>query len=171
MIEQTFAAWAKANGKTTVTVRPSRARSPASPRLDTFRRSQYAIEPSIRSHAAPLSRTVLLQLLGAQISRLASAPSISSPVPSRPILSVRADLKNPDVVLLPTVLKNVYGLSIVEGRLWRGKKFNLEQIAMEVRRRKAVEQEKEKGHEKDGDDKAEEQPKQEGAAAQEAVTA
>ncbi|GAA5995922.1 putative tRNA acetyltransferase [Rhodotorula paludigena] len=144
LIEQTFAAWAEANGKTTVT---------------------YAIEPSIRSHAAPLSRSVLLQLLGAQISRLASAPSISSPVPSRPILSVRADLKNPDVVLLPTVLKNVYGLSIVEGRLWRGKKFNLEQIAMEVRRRKADEEEKEKGHEEGGDDKAVEEPQKQGEAA------
>ncbi|GAA5820910.1 hypothetical protein JCM3770_004863, partial [Rhodotorula araucariae] len=104
----------------------------------------FAIEPSIRSHTAPLSRHVLLQLLGALISKLASAPTVSSPVPDRPILTVRADLKNPDVVLLPSVLKNVYGLSVVEGRLWKNKKFNLEQIALDVGRRKLQEREAEK---------------------------
>lgn len=87
----------------------------------------------MRSHQAPLSRHVLLSLLGAQITKLASAPTVSSPVPTRPLLSVRADLKNPDLVLLPTVLRNVYGLSIVEGKLWRGKKFNVAEIAAQKR--------------------------------------
>lgn len=105
--------------------------------------AQYAIEPSLRSHTAPLSRQVLLQLLGSLTSRLSSAPTVSSPVPDRPILSVRADLKDPDVVLLPSVLKNVYGLSIVEGRLWKNKKFNLEQIALDVGRRRLEEREAE----------------------------
>ncbi|GAA5873616.1 hypothetical protein JCM3774_004992 [Rhodotorula dairenensis] len=112
LIEQTFTNWAAANNKTLIT---------------------YAIEPSVRSHQAPLSRHVLLSLLGAQITKLASPPTVSSPVPSRPILSVRADLKQPDLVLLPTVLRNVYGLSIVEGKLWRGKKFNVAEIAAQKR--------------------------------------
>jgi len=90
----------------------------------------------LRSHSQPLSRHLLLQLLGSLTSRLSSAPTVSSPVPDRPILSVRADLKNPDLVLLPTVLKNVYGLSVVEGSLWKNKKFNLEQIALDVGRKK-----------------------------------
>ncbi|TNY18305.1 hypothetical protein DMC30DRAFT_355713 [Rhodotorula diobovata] len=122
LIEKSFATWAAANNKTSVT---------------------YAIEPSLRSHTAPLSRQVLLQVLGSLTSRLSSAPTVSSPVPDRPILSVRADLKNPDVVLLPSVLKNVYGLSIVEGRLWKNKKFNLEQIALDVGRRRLEEREAE----------------------------
>ncbi|KPV73897.1 uncharacterized protein RHOBADRAFT_54485 [Rhodotorula graminis WP1] len=115
LIEKSFASWAAANNKTTVT---------------------YAIEPVLRSHTQPLSRHLLLQLLGSLTSRLSSAPTISSPVPDRPILSVRADLKNPDLVLLPTVLKNVYGLSVVEGHLWKNKKFNLEQIALDVGRKR-----------------------------------
>jgi tRNA acetyltransferase TAN1 len=57
---------------------------------------------------------------------------------------VKADLKNPDLVLLPTVLKNCYALAIVEGKLWKGKKFNLEQIAMEVRRQKGAVEDEEK---------------------------
>ncbi|GAA5913412.1 hypothetical protein JCM5296_000906 [Sporobolomyces johnsonii] len=126
LIEQAFTSWAAANNTTTIT---------------------YQIEPSLRSHTAPLSRAMLLPLLGSQISRLSSAPTVSSPCPSRPLLSVRADLKNPDLVLLPTVLKNCYGLSIVEGKLWKGKKFNLEQIAMEVRRRKGAEEDDAKGKE------------------------
>ncbi|GAA6007088.1 hypothetical protein JCM10207_001502 [Rhodosporidiobolus poonsookiae] len=117
-IEQAFTDWALANNKTSVT---------------------YAIEPSLRSHTAPLSRSLLLPLLGNQITKLSSAPTVSSVVPTRPILSVRADLKNPDLVLLPTVLKNVYGLSVVEGRLWKNKKFNLEAIAKDVRDRRAEE--------------------------------
>ncbi|GAA5891575.1 hypothetical protein JCM6882_004514 [Rhodosporidiobolus microsporus] len=123
LIEKSFVEWAAANNKTSVT---------------------YAIEPSLRSHTAPLSRAVLLPLLGSKISSLSSPPTISSPVPSRGLLQVRADLKNPDLVVLPTVLKNVYGCSVVEGRLWRGKKFNLEEIAKEVRRRRLAEEEREK---------------------------
>ncbi|BGP26850.1 THUMP domain protein [Rhodotorula toruloides] len=123
LIEQVFTSWAQAHDTTSVT---------------------YAIETSVRSHTAPLSRTVLLPLLGAQIAKLASAPTISSPVPDRPILSVRADLKNPDVVLLATVLKNVYGLSIVEGRLWKGKKFNLAEIAAQKRKDDAREDDEQK---------------------------
>lgn len=105
---------------------------------------QYQIEPSLRSHTAPLSRNLLLPLLGSLTSRLSSAPTLSSPNPSRPVINVKADLKNPDLVLLPTVLKNCYALSIVEGKLWKGKKFNLEQIAMEVRRQKGAAEDEEK---------------------------
>lgn len=57
---------------------------------------------------------------------------------------MKADLKNPDLVLLPTVLKNCYALSVVEGELRKGKKFNLEQIAMETRRRKGMEEDQAK---------------------------
>ncbi|KAJ8292497.1 THUMP domain-containing protein 1 [Rhodotorula toruloides] len=123
LIEQVFTTWAQAHNTTSVT---------------------YAIDTSVRSHTAPLSRTFLLPLLGTQISKLSSAPTVSSPVPSRPILSVRADLKNPDLVLLATVLKNVYGLSIVEGRLWKGKKFNLAEIAAQKRKDDAREEEEQK---------------------------
>ncbi|GAA5957058.1 hypothetical protein JCM3765_005393 [Sporobolomyces pararoseus] len=123
LIEQVFTDWASANSK-------------------TF--ASYQIEPTLRSHTAPLSRSLLLPLLGTLTSRLSSAPTLSSPCPSRPIIKVKADLKNPDLVLLPTVLKNCYALSIVEGRLWKGKKFNLEQIAMEVRRQKGAAEDEEK---------------------------
>ncbi|GAA6039299.1 hypothetical protein JCM8097_003251 [Rhodosporidiobolus ruineniae] len=123
LIEQAFSDWAAANGKTSVT---------------------YQIDPSVRSHTAPLTRAALLPLLGGLVQKLSSAPTVSSPVPSRPILAVKADLKTPDLVLLPTVLRNMYGLSVVEGALWRGKKFNLEAIAMEVRRRRAREEEEAK---------------------------
>ncbi|GAA5965809.1 hypothetical protein JCM8115_003011 [Rhodotorula mucilaginosa] len=124
LVEQTFTNWATANNKTSIT---------------------YAIEPSVRSHQAPLSRHVLLSLLGSQITKLSSPPTISSPCPSRPLLTVRADLKQPDLVLLPTVLRNVYGLSIVEGRLWRGKKFNVAEIAAQKRNEKANEEAEVKG--------------------------
>jgi len=70
---------------------------------------------------------------------------------------VKADLKNPDLVLLPTVLKNCYALSIVEGSLWKGKKFNLEQIAMETRRRKGIEEDQEKEKEKENSEKKKEE--------------
>lgn len=99
----------------------------------------------MRSHQAPLSRHVLLSLLGSQITKLSSPPTISSPCPSRPLLTVRADLKQPDLVLLPTVLRNVYGLSIVEGRLWRGKKFNVAEIAAQKRNEKVNDEEVIKG--------------------------
>ncbi|GAA5984912.1 hypothetical protein JCM10908_002447 [Rhodotorula pacifica] len=125
LIEQVFTNWAAENGTTSVT---------------------YAIEPSVRSHTAPLSRSFLLPLLGSLITSLSSAPRISSPCPTRPILQVRADLKNPDLVLLPTVLRNVYGLSIVKGNLWkgRGKKFNVAEIAA-MKRAERVEEVKGEG--------------------------
>lgn len=41
-------------------------------------------------------------------------------------------------------MKNVFGLSVVEGKMWRGKKFNLEAIATEVRHRRLREEEAEK---------------------------
>ncbi|GAA5973146.1 hypothetical protein JCM11641_006292 [Rhodosporidiobolus odoratus] len=124
LIEQAFASWAEANGKTSLT---------------------YAIDPSIRSHTAPLSRALLLPLLGTHCTSLSLPPTICSPIPSRPILTVKADLKLPDLVLLPTVLKNVYGLSVVEGKIWRGKKFNLETTAQEARKRIREEEEKSLG--------------------------
>ncbi|GAA5898167.1 putative tRNA acetyltransferase [Sporobolomyces salmoneus] len=127
LIEQAFTDWAAANGKTSVT---------------------YQIEPTLRSHTAPLSRGLLLPLLGSVVSRLSDAPTLSSPCPSRPIIKVRGDLKNPDLVVLPTVLKNCYALSVVEGKLWKGKKFNLEQIAMEVRRQKGAIEDEEKEKER-----------------------
>ncbi|BGP19124.1 hypothetical protein JCM10213_005635 [Rhodosporidiobolus nylandii] len=123
LIEQAFVSWAEKNGTESVT---------------------YAIEPSLRSHTQPLNRSLLLTLLGQQISKLSNPPTVSSPLPDRGLLTVKADLKNPDLVLLPTVLKNVYGLSVVEGKMWRGKKFNLETIAQEVRKRKLEEEEEQK---------------------------
>lgn len=51
-------------------------------------------------------------------------------------------MKHPDLVLLPTVLRNVYGLSIVEGRLWRGKKFNVAEIAAQKRNEKVKDEDK-----------------------------
>lgn len=70
-------------------------------------------------------------------------PDTSSVVPTepaqeRPLLSVSANLKQPDLVLLPVVLKNTYGLGIVEGSRWcgpLGRKFNIEAIAQEARKR------------------------------------
>ncbi|GAA5828820.1 hypothetical protein JCM3766R1_003831 [Sporobolomyces carnicolor] len=136
LIEQVFTDWATAHSTTSVT---------------------YQIEPTLRSHTAPLSRGLLLPLLGGVTNRLSSAPTMSSPCPSRPVLRVRADLKNPDLVLLPTVLKNCYALSVVEGNLWKGKKFNLEQIAMDVRRRRGAAEDDEKKQQQAEKEKEEEE--------------
>lgn len=73
---------------------------------------------------------------------------------------MKADLKNPDLVLLPTVLKNCYALSVVEGELWKGKKFNLEQIAMETRRRKGMEEDQAKADAKKKEEEEEEGTKE-----------
>ena len=43
------------------------------------------------------------------------------------------------------MLRNVYGLSIVEGNLWRGKKFNVAEIAAQKRNEKANEEAEVKG--------------------------
>lgn len=87
---------------------------------------QYKIEPSLRSHTAPLTRDNIIETLGSTLRTLAtSLPSLQ--------LESKADLKHPDVVFLPTVLKNVFGLSMVDGPLYtgRGRKFNLAIIAEE----------------------------------------
>lgn len=164
LIEQVFTDWATAHSTTSVTVSelskslssrsqqcPDRASS-----LPSATKKQYQIEPTLRSHTAPLSRGLLLPLLGGVTNRLSSAPTMSSPCPSRPVLRVRADLKNPDLVLLPTVLKNCYALSVVEGNLWKGKKFNLEQIAMDVRRRRGAAEDDEKKQQQAKNEKEEE---------------
>lgn len=100
--------------------------------------AQYYIDTSIRCHVQPITRDWLLSTLGATVRALATANSETG----RPALNVSVSSTNADLVLLPSVLRNSYGLSVVEGRLWNGKsgrRFNLEQIAAEARRR--IEQE------------------------------
>lgn len=107
---------------------------------------QYQIDPAVRSHDKPLSRQVLVDLLGPLVQSLGgpTPPSADSSVlaaPPRPLLVLSANLKSPDLVLLPQVLKNIYGMSIVEGALWSGadgggKKFNLDTVGSEARKRR-----------------------------------
>jgi hypothetical protein len=56
-----------------------------------------------------------------------------------PVQASSANLTQPDLVILPTIFKNCYGISILEGKLWlgQGKKFNLDSIGMEARREKS----------------------------------
>lgn len=156
LIEKTFHAYAKEHNTTSIT---------------------YQIEPSVRQHAEPLSRAVLIDILGTAVRALSQHPTPPSATPvtaaedgastsveagaatetiapaaaaagegedavdaraERPLLTVSANLKTPDLVLVPVVLKNTYGLGIVEGRLWSGpmgRKFNLEGIAQAAMRR------------------------------------
>lgn len=112
----------------------------ATSQLTLPRASQYQIDPTVRNHNEPLSRPALIEILGSSIRSLSSPPLPNSTVPDRPTLTVTANLTTPDLVLVPVVLKSVYGLSIVEGKLWsgkKGKKFNLDGIGMEARRSKA----------------------------------
>lgn len=108
---------------------------------------QYQIEPSVRCHEAPLNRQVVIDAIGPLVRALAAPPSPSitpaSPMTNgatveaiaRPLLNVTANLKTPNLVLLPIVLRNVYSLGIVEGTLWsgEGKKLNLETMASAAR--------------------------------------
>lgn len=137
---------------------------------------QYQIEPSVRQHTDPLSRAVLIDILGSAVRALSqpSVPKLATPAAAsedsatasvendtaaalagaaavegadpapaeataeRPLLTVSANLKTPDLVLVPVVLKNTYGLGIVEGSRWSGplgRKFNLEGIAQAARKR------------------------------------
>ncbi|KAL8276919.1 hypothetical protein RQP46_010647 [Phenoliferia psychrophenolica] len=114
LVEKTFTEWAVANNKTEVT---------------------YQIDPSLRSHVDPLSRSLLIDILGTSVRSLSLPPPSTSSLPTRPTLSVSANLTTPDLVLLPTVLRNCYCLSIVQGKLWSGKmgrKFNIDAIAEET---------------------------------------
>lgn len=127
LIQKHFKAWSLAHNKTYITVRSS---FPSSASTKVSR--QYQIEPAVRVHTEPLSRHVLIETLGASIRSLALPPTDDSPV-----LTVAADLTSPDLVLIPVVFKNCYGLSIVEGKLWsgkKGKKFNLAEVAVEARK-------------------------------------
>ncbi|ORY84636.1 hypothetical protein BCR35DRAFT_351747 [Leucosporidium creatinivorum] len=115
-IEKYFAEYSERTGKTEIT---------------------YQIEPTIRCHEKPLSRSTLLASLGASVRALSEPPSPSSPFPTRPALTLSANLTTPDLVLLPTVFRSCFGLSIVEGKDWSGKtgrKFNLDQVAAEARK-------------------------------------
>ena len=98
---------------------------------------QYQIEPALRSHVDPLSRSVLIDVLGTAVRSLSSPPLPTSPLSNRPLFEVSANLTGPDLVILPTVLRNCYCLSIVQGKLWSGKfgrKFNVDAIAEDVRK-------------------------------------
>ncbi|KAM0746741.1 hypothetical protein T439DRAFT_329440 [Meredithblackwellia eburnea MCA 4105] len=118
LAEKTFRGWAEEHNTTSVT---------------------YAIETSIRSHTF-LTRDGLIATLGTVVRSLSATSSES---PDIQPLTVTANLTKPDLVLLPTVLKNCFSLSIVDGSLWAGKKgrkFNLDAIAEEWRRTKEAEE-------------------------------
>ncbi|KAI5474849.1 THUMP domain protein [Pseudohyphozyma bogoriensis] len=119
LIEKAFTDYAVQNNTTTLT---------------------YAIEPSVRSHAAPHNRDTLIALVGSLVRDLALPPPPNSSIPTRPTLTVSANLSKPDLVVLPCVLKNYYGISVVDGKLWKGgKKFNIDAIAAALRVSKAGE--------------------------------
>ena len=126
LIRHEFHRWAQANNTTNVT---------------------YMIHPSIRLHAAPLTRPILIETLGACVRSLAdpiptNAASDPEQVVQQP-LNVSANLAAPDLVLLPVVFKNAYGLSVVEGKMWCSpatKRYNVDSTAVFARRRMAEEQ-------------------------------
>lgn len=76
--------------------------------------TQYRIEPRIRSHTA-LTRDLLI-------------PLVASCVPSGG--GHRADLQQPEVVILVEVLKNVCGMGVVEDYEQLGK-FNMQTVAQQ----------------------------------------
>lgn len=95
---------------------------------------QYQIDPSVRLHEAPLNRATLVELIGAAVRSL-SIPTAENPTPA---FTTSANLTSPDLVLVPVILRNLYGLSICQGKLWSGKvgrKFNLDAIAKDARTR------------------------------------
>ncbi|KAM0791727.1 hypothetical protein ACM66B_003996 [Microbotryomycetes sp. NB124-2] len=110
LIRETFQDWARRHDKTHVT---------------------YQIDPHLRNHVAPLTREVLFDLLGSIIRNLPSDETQTE----RRIATVAADLKAPDLVLLPTALRSVFGLSVVDGKLWKDRKFNVDLLASDARKR------------------------------------
>ncbi|KAK4050630.1 hypothetical protein OIV83_003356 [Microbotryomycetes sp. JL201] len=120
LIRHTFRDWIKRHGRTHVT---------------------YQIDPQLRNHVAPLTRDVLFELLGSIVRELPDnlkseeAAAGQAEQVSQNLQSVAANLKHPDLVLLPTVLKSVYGLSVVDGALWKDRKFNLDVLASDARKR------------------------------------
>ncbi|KAK4054995.1 hypothetical protein OIO90_003336 [Microbotryomycetes sp. JL221] len=140
LIQQTFHDWARQNQTTTVT---------------------YQIDPQIRSHVAPLTRPILFDVLGSIVRSIVvtdkqqqqqhqqesdstvdqdqTMTSIAQDDDQNKhqglIEKVEANLKQPDLVLLPSVLRNVFGLSIVQGKLWSNRKFNVDVLASDARKR------------------------------------
>ncbi|SGZ12622.1 BQ5605_C028g10517 [Microbotryum silenes-dioicae] len=97
----------------------------------------FAIEPSIRSHSEPLTRTYLIEQIGLIIKDLALSTS----------LSLKANLSQPDLVIIPVVLMKEYALGIVEGRGWggEGKKWNLDALGADINQKLLGGGEKEDG--------------------------
>ncbi|SCZ95262.1 BZ3500_MvSof-1268-A1-R1_Chr11-2g03391 [Microbotryum saponariae] len=97
----------------------------------------FAIEPSIRSHSEPLTRTYLIEQIGLIIKDLALSTS----------LSLKANLSQPDLVIIPVVLMKEYALGIVEGRGWggEGKKWNLDALGADINQKLLGGGEKEEG--------------------------
>ncbi|SCV73440.1 BQ2448_7366 [Microbotryum intermedium] len=87
----------------------------------------FAIEPSIRSHSEPITRSWLIEGFGHLVNDVASSES----------LQIKANLSNPDLVLLPVVLMKEYALGIVEGKGWvgEGKKWNMDAIGAEINKK------------------------------------
>ena len=82
-----------------------------------------------------LDRNSIIALLGPLITSL-SLPTQNPLAPEGELLTpliVSANLKSPYLVILPTVFRKVYTLSIVDGELWTGKKFNLASIGDDAR--------------------------------------
>lgn len=98
-------------------------------------------------HHAVLSRANLLPAIGQVVSQIMAgeAPSTSAiesePTPSASsdmqieasatTRKIRADMKNPQLVVLVEVIKTVCGISIINGDLYEGigRKWNLQAIA------------------------------------------
>ncbi|KAG8529202.1 uncharacterized protein KY384_005837 [Bacidia gigantensis] len=75
--------------------------------------TKYAIRPTLRDHNV-LKRDEIIQLVARMVAQ--SGPSY------------KVDLKNPDVVVLVEVYRNVLGMSVVPGEFERLKRYNLAEI-------------------------------------------
>jgi hypothetical protein len=89
---------------------------------------QYKIEQNIRLNDK-VKKDLLLPALGAVVQFLVR----STPGPDGTERTVRADMKEAQHVVLLEVFKNVCGISVVDGDLYRrSKRFNIDALAQEL---------------------------------------
>ncbi|KAH9809661.1 hypothetical protein DFH28DRAFT_988122 [Melampsora americana] len=95
---------------------------------------QYRIEPIIRCHDQPLSRTEVIKIIGEIVEEFNSESYIghstsSDLTDSRLPFKHKVNLKNAKVVILVSVYRYVAGISVVSDYDQDHKRFNLQAIA------------------------------------------
>ncbi|KAH8924063.1 hypothetical protein BT69DRAFT_1333264 [Atractiella rhizophila] len=99
---------------------------------DAARREEpikYRIELTIRNHDKPLSRSVIFDIFASILSPADKSQPTAAPLPIASLKPGTADL-----IVLVTVHENLFGVAVVDGKLWdgRGRRFNLQALAEEA---------------------------------------